>query len=113
MLPRVQKGQLPWDPLRFVLAGMSVSLQMWSRIGFSSPTNLALDHIIWFVCSNRVVVSHVMVLEDIKHLWSPGHFYMKGSDFIAKHRILFLVSYTGLFCLRVPSHDDSSKSSGL
>lgn len=61
---------------------------------------------------NRFVVSHVVVLDDIKHLWSPGHFYTIGSDFIAKHRI-FLVSYTGLFCLRIPSHGDSSKSSGL
>ena len=52
MLPRVQKGQLPWDALCFVLPGMSVSPQIWSRIVFSSPTNLALDYIIWFVCSS-------------------------------------------------------------
>lgn len=52
MLPRVQKGQLPWDALCFLLPGMSVSLQTWSRIGFSFPTNLALDYIIWFVCSS-------------------------------------------------------------
>lgn len=47
-----QGGMLPWDALCFVLPGMSVSLQIWSRIVFSSPTNLALDYIIWFVCSS-------------------------------------------------------------
>lgn len=52
MLPSVQKGQLSWDPLLLVPSGMWVSLQMWSRIGFSSPTNLVSDHIIWFVCSS-------------------------------------------------------------
>lgn len=58
-------------------SSMSVSLQTWSEVGFSFPTNLALDYIIWFVCSeccrlrlNRFVVSHVVVLDDIKHLWS-------------------------------------------